>query len=312
MLKKIKDFFKKIPFVGNFLLSIRDEFLELRLNSERNALRRNYPLRDCGINQQKRNIPIIVSLTSIPPRLKMLPLCLRALLSQSFRPNKVILWLSEYDRSGNKAISKSRLPKELLALAKRGLEIRFCEDIGSYRKLIPTLKKFPDSVIVTADDDVIYPKDWLKKLYASYQADPKSIHCYQARFVSFKPNGEIDDYLNWVFDCEGNKKSSLVCPVGVYGVLYPPKVLSNEVFNEDVFLKICPKADDIWFKAMSLKNNIHCQKVYPELKGLSTIPGSQVVSLFSENENRNDEQIRAVFGKYGLFGKLLASKGPRD
>ena len=61
------------------------------------------------------------------------------------------------------------MPKELKELMKRGLEIRFCKDIGPHGKLIYALKEFPDAIVVTADDDMIYPKDWLEKLFESYK-----------------------------------------------------------------------------------------------------------------------------------------------
>jgi len=305
MLKKTKIFLKTIPVAGAFLIWIRDRLTETRLASERRAFKKQYPLHQCGVNQKQRAIPVIVSLTSIKPRLKMVPLCIRTLLSQSFRPDKVVLWLSEYDMHGNKVISRDHLPRELLNLTKKGLDIRFCKDIGPYRKLIPALKEFPDAVIVTADDDAIYPKDWLEKLYVSYQSDPGSIHCYRPRLISFNSDGKIDGYLKWNLDFQKPKRSFLIFPLGVNGVLYPPHALNDEIFNEDVFLEICPKADDIWFKAMSLQNNTCCRKVCLESERPLLIPGSQVVSLFSENEYRNDEKIDAVFKKYGLCEKLL-------
>lgn len=246
-----------------------------------------------------------MSLTSIAPRIKMTPLCIRMLLSQSFRPDKLILWLSEYDVNGNKVISEDRLPKELLMLKKFGLEIRFCKDLGPHGKLIHALKEFPDAVIVTADDDVVYPKDWLEKLYGSYKDDPEVIHCCQARLISFDQNSEIDKYLDWILDFSGIEKSFLVFPLGVDGVLYPPNVLDDEVFNERVFSDICPKADDIWFKAMALLNKTYCKRICKEFKAFPLIPGSQIVSLFSENMSQNDVQIKAVFERYYLLEKFF-------
>lgn len=41
-------------------------------------------------------------------------------------------------------------------LRDKELTIDWYHDIKSYKKLIPTLQKYPDSIIVTADDDIIY------------------------------------------------------------------------------------------------------------------------------------------------------------
>ena len=64
---------------------------------------------------------------------------------------------------------------------KNGLEIRFVKDIGSYTKAIYAFKEFSESIIVTADDDIFYPKDWLKKLYLS-----GALHVVFGHVTSFK------------------------------------------------------------------------------------------------------------------------------
>jgi len=266
--------------------------------------KKGYPLTLCGINQDKRDIPVIVNLTSIGKRLKTVPLCVRTLLSQSCRPDNVILWLSEYDVNGMKAISMNSLPRELLQLKKKGLEIRFCEDIGSHGKLIHALKEFPEAILVTADDDIVYPKDWLEKLYKSYLKEPDIIHCYRARLISFKENGDIDDYLHWPRDIDGMERDARITPIGVDGILYPPGSLDREVFNEAVFKEVCPKQDDVWFKAMTLLNDTYCKKVCSDHRSFPTIPGSQIVSLFEHNIDQNDIQIRETFDRYHLFEKL--------
>lgn len=298
MSEEIKKKIKKVAFLRRFFIDL-ENFQKCR------KLKKIYQLHSSGICPSGKDVPVIVSLTSIASRMKFLPLCLQTLLSQRCKPDRLILWLSEYDINGNKVIDKNRIPKELHRLKKFGLEVRFVEDIGSYTKLIPALKEFPDAVIVTADDDIVYPKDWLERLYKSYQENPSMIHSYEARLICFNEKQELDHYLNWPTEFEGEQKGLRIMPLGVDGVLYPPKVFDEEVFNEKVFRSICPKADDVWFKAMSLLNNMPCKKVFSENKGFPLVPGSQVVSLFSENTFLNDMQIKAVFNKYDLIGKLL-------
>lgn len=43
--------------------------------------------------------------------------------------------------------------------------------IGRYKKLIPTLQIEPNSIIVTADDDIYYRTDWLSGLYKAHLQD---------------------------------------------------------------------------------------------------------------------------------------------
>ena len=102
-------------------------------------------------------VPVIVSLTSIPSRLSILDITIASLLQQSLQPERIILWLNTED--------KPRLPERLLALQGDCFQIHFCEGTSSYRKLLPTLQRYKDKVIVTCDDDMIYPANWLQHLY---------------------------------------------------------------------------------------------------------------------------------------------------
>ena len=115
----------------------------------------NYP----GVTDEiKRETPIIVSLTSYRERFKDLPLTLYSLLNQSLKPDRIILWLdNEYEDLTN-------LPYEITQFIKNGLEIRFVKDIGPYTKVIYAFKEYRNAVIVSADDDIYYTKNWLKKL----------------------------------------------------------------------------------------------------------------------------------------------------
>ena len=81
------------------------------------------------------------------------------------------------------------LPKNLIDLVDKGLTIENNEndgDIKSYRKLIPTLKKYPNNMIVTADDDLIYNKDWLEKLYKAHLKYPKDIVAHSITKFEYK------------------------------------------------------------------------------------------------------------------------------
>ncbi|BAB51279.1 acyltransferase family protein [Mesorhizobium japonicum] len=99
-----------------------------------------WPLRGKG---RPHGLPgeLIVSLTSYPKRFPTLHLTLRCLLSQTIAPNRVILWLTAEDAA--------QLPASVTDLKCHGLEIRFCKDIRSYKKIIPTLLAFPSAYIVT-------------------------------------------------------------------------------------------------------------------------------------------------------------------
>ena len=250
-----------------------------------------------GICAQNREPEIIVSLTTTPTRLRKVHLAIESLLQQSFTPNRIILWVSE-------ALTPVDLPFALRRQQRRGLEVRFRRDLRSFTKLIYALREHPASVVVTADDDTFYPRDWLRQLHESYFRQPAFIHCHRAHLMLETSAGALRQYMEWEFFSPGQTgPSPWLFPTGVGGVLYPPNVLPPEISNEDLFLKLCPTADDVWFKAMALLAGVPTVKVSPAFSEYPTIPGTQGQRLYSFNsaDGNNDRQIQAVFGHYDLL-----------
>ena len=257
-----------------------------------------------GITQNRRDLPLIVSLTTIPERLKTLHLCIESLLCQTVKPDGLTLWVSH-------EIQETQIPQMLRRQEKRGLQIRFCEDIGPYTKIIHSLKEYPESLIVIADDDVMYPKHWLQALYESYQQTPECIHAYHAPFMTLDEHGALEKFSDWP-EVPGLLGPSLfLFGEGVGGVLYPPGVFHQDVFRQDIFLRLCPSADDIWLKAMSLRNGVLCRKVSPLSRLPLMIKGTQEKALKHLNiaGGMNDSQLRAVFDYYDVF-RIIAEKHP--
>ena len=101
-----------------------------------------------GINQDKQNAPLlIVTLTSFPARINEIHYTIYSLLNQRLKPDKVVLWLAE-EQFPNK---EEDLPNNLLKLKSNGLTIEWCDDIKSYKKLIPALEKYPKDFLVIDD-----------------------------------------------------------------------------------------------------------------------------------------------------------------
>ena len=197
--------------------------------------------------KQGEELRLVVSLTSFPARINTVHLTIQSLLLQSLKPNVVVLWLNpEQFPNGEKD-----LPQSLLELKRYGLTISWYHNVRSYTKLIPALKEYPDSVIVTADDDIYYYSDWLKALYDSYLEKPDMVHCHRITKFYFQ-NGKYKIKVGG-FDTY-NQPSFLHKITGVGGALYPPHILHKDVTDEDKFKKLAPTNDDIWFWFMAVLN----------------------------------------------------------
>ena len=263
-----------------------------------------------GLNKTPRARELIVSLTTIPERVAKIHLTIDCLLRQSVKPDRLILWLNECDVAGRPVVNPNTLPDSLRRLEKRGLSIEWCENIGPYCKLIPALKKYPNALIATADDDVLYPGDWLKKLYEAFLREPRYIHCHRAHKMRFDDAGELLPYKQWdYFAPDFAGPSPLLFPTGVGGVLYASELLHSDTTNESIFLKLCPKADDVWLKAMSAMQGVSCKKVSADSMPLYSIRIRNDRRLMNDNVSceGNDSQIRNVMEHYKGFAEFLKS-----
>lgn len=255
---------------------------------------------DCGITEDKlANAEVVVSLTTYGKRLYEVYLTIESIMQGTMKPNRIVLWLEE-------SLKEIELPLYLQKQQKRGLEVRYCKDIRSYKKLIPSLMMFPDSIIVTIDDDVIYEPDMLEKMVNSYNNDCHHIYANRVNRMSLNAIGKPKRYLEWSI-VKDNVASPLNFFTGVGGVLYPPHCFIDEVNNEQAFMSLAPCGDDIWFYAMSLLKGYTISKVYTHnANGNDFLVNESVqdVSLYhvnTEGENLNDKQIMAVFDKYNIY-----------
>jgi hypothetical protein len=265
-------------------------------------------IQNSGVNESN-DLKIIVSLTSYGESLLDIHLTLYSLLSQTYKPSKIILNLSKDEfPEGEK-----KLPIKVQNILKWGVEINWCKDIGPYTKLIPTLKLYPNSIIVTADDDIFYSEKWLEKLVLSYKKDTEYIHTHRATKIILAKNNYPIKYTEWTSVTQGIASYSNFIK-GFGGVLYPPKSLHNDVFNEELFQTLSPTADDIWFWAMAVLNNTKIKVVenhiehyrYTNVDREFTFQG---LTLHEQNveQGKNDYQIKNVLEYYSsILGKLIA------
>jgi hypothetical protein len=241
--------------------------------------------------------PLVVSLTSYPPRFSVLPLTLRSLLRQRVKADHLILWIARSD--------SLELPQNVLNLQRHGLEIRITEfDVKAYKKILPSLDEFPEAFIATADDDVYYRSTWLEELVNGVDLSGRVVTCHWANEIITGPDGRYRPYGEWIQNTAIRGAAPDLFPVGVGGVLYPPGVLAHQPEDRAAGLSLCPSADDVWLYWIGRRNGASYKTV-----GLRRImdewPGSQKLALWRSNRHLEDEeteydwQIRKLGAKYG-------------
>ncbi len=247
---------------------------------------------------------VIVSLTSVPDRMYDINYTIYSLLTQSLKPEKVILYLGkEKFPNGEKDI-----PDNVLQFKDFGLEIHFVEDIRSFTKLVPALNEFPNKTIVTADDDIFYEEDWLKFLVETHKKYPKDIIVHKhlnMKFVSTSENSySVLPYKKWTDKAEQQASYSNF-PLGVGGILYPVNSLYKDVTERKLFLNLCPHNDDVWFWAMAVLNGTKIRIADSPISHLTLVNVERELNLNSEStlykENRigrTDREFKKVTNYY--------------
>lgn len=268
--------------------------------------------RALGITENKRDIKIIVSLTSFPERMNDIHYTLYSLLNQDFKPDEIILWLS-LEEFPNK---ENDLPENVIKFLENGLQIKWCQNLYSYKKLIPTLKenKNTNCIIVTADDDIFYEKSWLLKLYQSHLKEPECIICHRAHKIKFE-NENIAPYKKWRKKIRGGSKLFLNFFTGAGGVLYPINSLYKDVDNIELFMKLAPKADDIWFWAMAVLNKTPICIAKNRVRELTYVNPDRErgltnqLTLFASNKKGgNDIQLANIINHYPQILDIIKDK----
>ena len=259
----------------------------------RQQIRRNWERAQKASTAHNLPRPLIVSLTSYPPRFETLDLTLRCLLAQSIRADKTILWIAHQDRPA--------LTDGIKALESKGLTIRYCDDVRSHKKYAYAFREFSDCFVVTADDDAYYWPDWLAELVAGHALGTRDFACLRAHKIVFAPDGRPREYEQWEHNTADSHASSAIFPTGLGGVLYRPAEMDPDVTNLDRAISLTPTADDLWLYWMARRAGICFRKVGPRRR-FHNWTGTQATALYQVNSvlvNGNDVQVKAMIDAYG-------------
>lgn len=237
----------------------------------------------------------VVSLTTFGHRVDTVFYTIETIAAGTVRPQRLILWLDE------EAVLASP-PQSIRRLQRRGLEVLPCADYGPHKKQYP-FAATTDSLglpLVTADDDVFYPRGWLAGLLAAHDEHPDVINGYRAHRVMLR-NGAIAPYAEWVPATDSEESFRTFC-TGVSGIIYPPEFLSKLRAEGERFLQVAPHADDVWVHAVAVQHGVRSRQVGDRQAQFTAVPGTQLGTLQRRNvrEGGNDVQIAACYGPIAL------------
>lgn len=306
LLWKVRNVFKRLGYYHHKHNYTRRRFYK-QLQKEDQALKREIAekieaLPQSMLHRQNNEKDVIISLTSYGKRVSdTAPYAIYSIFTQSVIPNRIVLWLDKEHWNDD------NLPHLIKRLRQSGLEIYYCDDLRSYKKLIPSLKMFPNNPIVVIDDDFYYHKDFVKWMVEAYEQSDKRTVFATWGCIPEQADGKYLPYSQWK-DCEyGNEHTEYSLFGG--GSIYPPHIFDEEVQNEKVFMSLCPTADDIWFWAQEKRLGIktcltehHGYGLHRMVNRIEEYDLTQTGTLFYQNcvQGKNDEQLRKVIEYYSL------------
>lgn len=239
----------------------------------------------CISHTQKEKGRIIVTLTSFPARISRLWLVIETILRQTYKPDMLILWLSE-----KQFPTIDQVPSSLLNLRKRGLQIEIMpDDMRSHKKYCYSLNKYPEDILITIDDDVFYDTHLIERLMKEHVRYPSAVITNHAHRMTYDKDGHLNPYTEWDRNTFSDENLFVV---GIGGNLYPPHSLHPLASDIELAYRLTPAGDDIWLNAMARLQGTPI--IHTPYHFICQIPVINIhnVDLFTSNiPTANDVQI---------------------
>lgn len=247
---------------------------------------------------------IFVSCTSIFQNQDILLTTLRSIEKQSMKPERLFVFLSTEPylldqgfKEGSESIQAEL--SQFLKDQQSWITLEFVPNTGPYRKLLPLIERYAleeNVLVVTIDDDTIYPPDLLQNMMNDFVRN--DCNCC----VSYRGFTMVGDWANLSYENRAPKlteKSVKNFATGKGGVLYPvglfrPRLV--DFLKREWYQTLCPTGDDIWFNLNRMALNIPLfvdnAKQYM-LKDL-TRPELSLYTQYNLKDHTNTKQIRQV------------------
>lgn len=168
------------------------------------------------------------------------------------------------------------LPKDLLEILKNEyVEILWVKDnIYTFKKILPTMKKYPNVPIITADDGVRYYRNYAEELYQLW----------------LKNTNKIISYNNW-------KRLGVTFGGGGSGILFPPNCFKNYTLTTNI---INTKHDDFYYGCLAKNAGIDWYIINEKPKDSNFESIDSVYSVSNVFYKNEDELCKIILNDLGM------------
>lgn len=233
---------------------------------------------------------IIVSLTSYPKRIAMVHKVIKSLFEQTWKADRIILYLSEEEFPQK----EQNLPKRLTALlGQNGFSVIWVGgNLRSHKKYFYSLQEC-ENIVITIDDDVCYAKTMIEDLLTEHMKYPQAVLARNVHTILLDKD-HLAKYAVWA-SCPSqfaNQPRRDLCAIGVGGILYPPECASKYWFDKEGIKNLAMDQDDLWLKFHEIADGIPVVYVPPTERDTNIdYPLQEKLSFANIIEGKNDDAI---------------------
>jgi len=196
---------------------------------------------------------IIVSLTTVPKRVDALDTVLKSLMLQTFAPKGIYLYVPQYSQRDKTPYVIPARFRSLLSVSIKQID----KDWGPATKFLPAVLTLPDDqLVMSVDDDVIYPYDFIERLHSMSRLHPNSVLGTRGwdvpRSLKWAESGTLFGTA-----LEAGKVVSVDVITGCGGILFKPRFFDKTALAA---LDSVPReaffVDDIWISGNLAKKQV--------------------------------------------------------
>ena len=240
---------------------------------------------DHPLNREKRDEIVVASLTSYPARINCVWLVVKSLFLQTYKPDRVILWLAE------EQFPTKELPRNLTIMQNYGLEIKWVKDIYGHKKYrVPVMEQTSNEVVITFDDDIVYSPKCIERLMAVHKKHPNSLVCERGQTYDDKKECNPGRWKT-ISDTGVIVPTYSMNPSPGGGCLIPFGAFHPDAVKEECFRRLAYKNDDLWYMFMCAANKTRMIKTRKYHKIFSFVEGSQIEQMATENVMGNQNNV---------------------
>ena len=222
-------------------------------------------------------------MTSWKKRISNVPEVINSILRNSTKPDKIVLNLS-LDEFPNREFD---LPQEVQNLQSKGIiEIGWQEgNTKAFKKIIPTLKKYPHDAIIAIDDDLLYPEDFIQTFIEKHTK---------------LPHHPLSGNYSEINGVKAHCGCSSLVKAEYFGY-YLDELITDDLIKlemDDVFYTYCADLNRCCYKFVGKKFSLN-------MPSINSVEGISDVDLHVKNEKTENYLIDAIRRKYNIDVSIL-------